>query len=73
MLSGSPHLGLGGAERIDEVIMGDPSSETYLKHNQKPFDVHNDPGGMNTMITYGPFDIPHNESIVIVEVEGVMG
>ncbi|GIR42700.1 MAG: hypothetical protein CM15mP53_06160 [Ectothiorhodospiraceae bacterium] len=23
---------------------------------------------MNTMITYGPFDIPHNESIVIVEV-----
>ena len=40
MLSGSPHLGLGGAERIDEVIMGDPSSETYLKHNQKPFDVH---------------------------------
>ena len=28
---------------------------------------------MNTMITYGPFDIPHNESIVIVEVEGVDG
>ena len=73
MLSGSPHLGLGGAERIDEVIMGDPTSETYLKHNQKPFDVHNDPGGMNTMITYGPFDIPHNESIVIVEVEGING
>ena len=73
MLSGTPHLGLGGAERIDEVIMGDPSSETYLKHNQKPFDVHNDPGGMNTMVSYGPFDIPHNESIVIVEVEGING
>ena len=73
MLSGLPHLGLGGAERIDEITMGDPSSEIYLKHNQKPFDVHNDPGGMNTMVTYGPFDIPHNESIVIVEVEGING
>ncbi|GIR42701.1 MAG: hypothetical protein CM15mP53_06170 [Ectothiorhodospiraceae bacterium] len=27
-------FGFGGAERIDEVIMGDPASETYLKHNQ---------------------------------------
>ena len=73
MLSGTPHLGLGGAERIDEITMGDLTSETYLKHNQKPFDVHNDPGGMNTMVTYGPFDIPHGESIVIVEAEGIDG
>jgi len=73
MLSGMPHLGLGGAERPDEMAMGDPASETYLKHNIKPFDVHNDPGGMNAMLSYGPFDIPHGESIVIVEAEGING
>ena len=42
MLSGIPFLGLGGAERIDEIAMGDPSSDTYLSHNIKPFDMHND-------------------------------
>ncbi len=73
MLSGIPYLGLGGAERIDEIAMGDPSSDTYLKHNIKPFDMHNDAGGMNAMVTYGPFDIPHGESVTIVEVEGING
>ena len=42
MLSGMPHLGLGGAERPDEVAMGDPASDEYLKHGIKPFDLHND-------------------------------
>jgi hypothetical protein len=73
MLSGIPFLGLGGAERIDEIAMGDPSSDTYLNHNIKPFDMHNDGGGMNAMVTYGPFDIPHGESVTIVEVEGING
>ena len=44
-----------------------------MKQNQKTFDVHNDTGGMNTMVTYGPCDIPHGESIVIVEAEGIDG
>ena len=73
MLSGTPFLGLGGAERIDEIAMGDITSETYLKHSIKPFDMHNDAGGMNAMVTYGPFDIPHGESVTIVEVEGING
>ena len=73
MLSGIPHLGLGGAERPDEVAMGDPASDEYLKHGIKPFDLHNDGGGMNTMLSYGPFDIPFGESIVIVEAEGING
>ena len=73
MLSGNPYLGLGGADRPDEIAMGDPTSETYLKHNTKPFSIHNDGGGTNAMVTYGPFDIPHGESVTIVEVEGING
>lgn len=73
MLSGIPYLGLGGTDRLDETVMGSVDGVDYLKHQSDPFEVHNDPGGTNVMITYGPFDIDHGESITIIEVEGISG
>lgn len=73
MLSGIPYLGLGGTDRLDETVMGPVDNEDYLRHQSDPFEIHNDPGGTNVMITYGPFDIDHGESITIVEVEGISG
>lgn len=64
ILSGVPYLGLGGNERFDEK---------YMASNPVPYTVHNDPGGTNIWVAYGPFDIPHGDSITIVEVEGVSG
>jgi len=64
MLAGNPFQGQGGIDRMDE---------TYGASNADPFTVHNDAGGTNIMITYGPFDIPPGESITIVEAEGVNG
>ncbi|NQU28855.1 MAG: fibronectin [Candidatus Marinimicrobia bacterium] len=40
---------------------------------ESPYTVHQDGGGTNVWITYGPFTIPHKDSIVIVEVEGIAG
>ncbi len=64
MLSGKPHLGLGGNERFDEK---------YMATNPDPVTVHNDGGGTNIWICYGPFDLEPGESITIVEAEGVSG
>ncbi len=64
MLSGQPFGGLGGTDRMDE---------TYQASNPDPFTVHNDAGGTNVWISYGPFDLQPGESIRIVEAEGVNG
>ncbi|MDZ7288571.1 MAG: fibronectin [candidate division KSB1 bacterium] len=64
MLSGKPYQGLGGTNRMDEV---------YQKTNVDPFTVHNDAGGTNLWICYGPFDLAPGESVRIVEAEGVSG
>ncbi|MBT3496775.1 MAG: fibronectin [Candidatus Marinimicrobia bacterium] len=71
MLSGSPHLGLGGIDRLDESSY--ESDDSYLIHNTDPASIHNDGGGTNVMMTYGPFDLAHGESITIVEAEGING
>ena len=73
MISGNPHLGLGASERIDEITFGDLDSESYLLHTTDPYSIHNDGGGMDIFICYGPFDLNHGDSIRIVEVEGVNG
>lgn len=64
MLGGRAYMGLGGTDRMDE---------TYSSKNPDPSTVHNDAGGTNVWICYGPFDIPHGESITIVEAEAVAG
>lgn len=64
MLSGNPYLGKGGDERFDEV---------YGQSNPDPFTVHNDEGGTNVMMTYGPWDLAPGESVTIVEAEGING
>ena len=64
MLSGIPFEGKGGNNRF---------YETYISTNRDPWTVHNDGGGTNLWISYGPFDIPHGDSIRIVEAEGING
>jgi hypothetical protein len=64
MLSGVPYTGLGGNERYDEV---------YMSSNPDPWTVHNDAGGTNLWVNYGPFDLNPGESVTYVEVEGVAG
>ncbi|GBD94014.1 hypothetical protein BMS3Abin05_01610 [bacterium BMS3Abin05] len=64
MLSGIPYKGLGGTDRFDEK---------YMASHPDPYTVHNDGGGTNIWIAYGPFDLKHGESITFVEAEGVNG
>ena len=64
MLSGNPYKGLGGNERFDEK---------YMATHPDPYTVHNDAGGTNIWICYGPWDLAPGESITIVEAEGVSG
>jgi hypothetical protein len=64
MLSGIPFSGLGGNDRF---------WETYRDQKKDPYLVHNDGGGTNLWINYGPFDLQEGESFVIVEAEGVAG
>jgi hypothetical protein len=64
MLSGEPYNGLGGTDRMDE---------TYMAQNPDPFTVHNDGGGTNVWICYGPFDLDPGQSVTIVEAEAVNG
>jgi len=71
MLSGNPHEGLGGTDRFDETTLGEEND--YLIHSSDPYTSHNDGGGTNVMMTYGPFDLAHGESITIVEAEGING
>lgn len=66
MLRGIPFGdGSGGQTRM-ETLAADPDS-------YDPWHLHNDGGGTNVMITYGPFDLAPGESIVIVEAEGING
>ncbi|HDQ00780.1 MAG TPA: fibronectin [bacterium] len=67
MLSGNPHQGLGGTDRMDETYL------SSITDRVDPFTIHNDGGGTNVWICYGPFDLEHGESIRIVEVEAVNG
>ncbi len=64
MLSGNAIDGKGGNERFDEI---------YEASNPDPFTVHDDGGGTNVWISYGPFDLEPGESITIVEAEAVNG
>lgn len=64
MLSGKPYQGLGGTDRMDE---------TYRQSHADPFTVHNDGGGTNVWICYGPFDLAPGQSIRIVQAEGING
>ena len=65
-LSGVPYgTGMGGTNRMDETYMTD--------YWVDPYTIHNDGGGTNLWICYGPFDLAHGDSIVIVEAEGVNG
>ncbi len=65
MLSGVPYQGRGHpSERMDEV---------YMATQSDPWKVHNDGGGTNLWIAYGPFDLAPGDSVVIVVAEGVSG
>lgn len=65
-LDGIPFgTGMGDSERMDEIYMSD--------HFIDPYTIHRDGGGTNLWIGYGPFDIPHGDSVVIVEVEAING
>lgn len=64
MLSGIPYGGLGGNERF---------WETYKDQKNDPYLVHNDAGGTNLWINYGPFDLQEGDSVVIIEAEGISG
>jgi hypothetical protein len=69
MLAGTPYGGdkNGGTNRYFEDNVTSLTDQVY------PYKHHGDGGGTNVMLTYGPFDIPHGDSIVIVEVEAVNG
>ncbi|MFQ6616323.1 MAG: fibronectin [Fidelibacterota bacterium] len=69
MLSGNPYPseGSGGTDRMDETYL------ESITHRLDPYTIHNDGGGTNVWIAYGPFDIPPGDSIVIVEAEGISG
>ncbi len=73
MLSGIPYEDQGGEDRFDETAMGSVDGEQYLSHQTDPWEIHNDGGGTNVMITYGPFDLNPGESVTIVEAEGING
>jgi len=64
ILSGIPYKGLGGNERFDEK---------YMPTHKIAYTVHNDGGGTNLWVVYGPFNLKHGESIKIIEAEGVNG
>lgn len=63
----SPTPGQGDTTRMDETFL------TSITHRFDPYTAHNDEGGTNVFITYGPFDIEFGDSIVIVEAEGISG
>lgn len=67
MLSGNPFQGKGGTDRMDETNL------ESITHRLDPYTVHGDGGGTNVMMTYGPFDLAHGESVVIIEAEGISG
>ena len=68
-LSGNPYPNatMGGTDRMWE------NNTTSITDPVDPYTVHGDGGGTNLWICYGPFDLAHGDSIVIVEVEGING
>ncbi len=69
MLSGNPHGGdgNGGTNRYwDDIVAS-------ITDPYDPWTYHNDGGGTNVMMTYGPFDLAPGESVTIVEAEAVNG
>ena len=68
-LSGNPYpyVAMGGTDRMWE------NNTTSITDPVDPYTVHGDGGGTNLWICYGPFDLAHGDSIVIVEVEGING
>ncbi|MEE9168077.1 MAG: fibronectin [Candidatus Neomarinimicrobiota bacterium] len=68
-LSGKPYPSenSGDTLRMDETFL------ESITHRLDPYTIHNDGGGTNVWICYGPFDIPPGDSIVIVEAEGISG
>jgi hypothetical protein len=68
-LSGNPYPneGMGGDTRMDELYL------ESITHKFDPYKVHEDGGGTNVWITYGPFDLNPGESVRIVEAEAVNG
>ncbi len=68
-LSGIPYpsTGDGGTNRFYEDNVTGPTDPVV------PYAIHGDGGGTNVWITYGPFNIPHGDSILIVEAEGIAG
>lgn len=65
MISGNPHEGQGGVERMDEVFMASNPDPSTISRN--------DGGGANLWLGYGPFNLDPGQSITIVEVESVAG
>lgn len=64
MISGIPYGSLGGNERMDEK---------YMAQKPDPSTIHNDGGGTNIWICYGPYDLQPGQSVTIIEAEGVAG
>lgn len=67
MVSGTPYKGKGGTDRFDETHL------SSITDRIDPWTIHNDGGGTNVWISYGPFDIPYQDSIIIWEAEGIHG
>jgi hypothetical protein len=67
-LSGNPYPDetFGGINRMDDALES-------ITHRLDPYTIHGDGGGTNMMMTYGPYDLAHGESITIVEAEGING
>ncbi|NQV49742.1 MAG: DUF1565 domain-containing protein [Candidatus Marinimicrobia bacterium] len=61
-----PNPSMGGVNRMDDALQS-------ITDRLDPYTLHGDGGGTNVMMTYGPFDLAHGESITIVEAEGVNG
>jgi hypothetical protein len=65
MLSGIPYHGLGSpTQRMDEA---------FMSVQPDPWLNHNDGGGTNVWINFGPFDLAPGDSVTIVLAEGVNG
>ncbi len=69
MLSGNPYPNedKGGTDRFYE------ENTNSITHKVDPYTIHNDGGGTNVMLTYGPWDLGPGDSIKFVEVEGISG
>jgi hypothetical protein len=71
MVSGNPYGGEsnGGNDRFDETY----GVSNCFGNCIDPWTVHNDGGGTNLWVCYGPWDLEPGESITIVEAEGISG